>query len=142
MSKTTVTMHSKANDTPANNIAAKESWGHKKRENLFINSFVGTSTGGISYVNIRTRATNDLQGTIVNTGVVSDIGIDGAGLLAVSDSPTGVVKYTRRGDFRQDEQGYWKNGADQLLKAWKLDGQGNRPQNSSPAFKSRSRKLC
>ncbi len=131
MSKTTVTMYSKANDTPANNIAAKESWGHKKRENLFINSFVGTSTGGVSYVNSRTRATNDLQGTIVNTGVVSDIGIDGAGLLAVSDSPTGVVKYTRRGDFRQDELGYWKNGADQLLKAWKLDGQGNRPQNSS-----------
>lgn len=131
MSKTTVTMYSKANDTPANNIAAKESWGHKKRENLFINSFVGTSTGGVSYVNSRSRATNDQQGTIVNTGVVSDIGIDGAGLLAVSDSPTGVVKYTRRGDFRQDELGYWKNGADQLLKAWKLDGQGNRPQNSS-----------
>ncbi len=131
MSKTTVTMYSKANDTPANNIAAKESWGHKKRENLFINSFVGTTTGGVSYVNSRTRATNDLQGTIVNTGVVSDIGIDGAGLLAVADSPGGVVKYTRRGDFRQDELGYWKNGADQLLKAWKLDGQGNRPQNAS-----------
>ena len=131
MSKTTVTMYSKANDTPANNIAAKESWGHKKRENLFINSFVGTTTGGVSYVNSKTRATNDLQGSIVNTGVVSDIGIDGAGLLAVADSPTGVVKYTRRGDFRQDELGYWKNGSDQLLKAWKLDGQGNRPQNSS-----------
>lgn len=131
MSKTTVTMYSRANDTPANNIAAKESWGHKRRENLFINSFVGTSTGGISYVNSRTRATNDQQGTIVNTGVVSDIGIDGAGLLAVSDEADGVVKYTRRGDFRQDELGYWKNGADQLLKAWRLDGQGNRPQNSS-----------
>ena len=131
MSKTTVTMYSRSNDTPANNIAAKESWGHKKRENLFINSFVGTNTGGVSYVNSKTRATNDLQGAIVNTGVVSDIGIDGAGLLAVSDSPTGVVKYTRRGDFRQDELGYWKNGSDQLLKAWKLDGQGNRPQNAS-----------
>ena len=131
MSKTSVTMYSKANNTPANNIAAKESWGHKKRENLFINSFVGTSTGGVSYVNSKTRATNDQQGPIVNTGVVSDIGIDGAGLLAVSDSPTGVVKYTRRGDFRQDDLGYWKNGSDQLLKAWKLDGQGNRPQNSS-----------
>lgn len=131
MSKTTVTMFSKANDTPSNNIAAKESWGHKKRENLFINSFVGTGSGGVSYVNSRTRATNDQQGTIVNTGVVSDIALDGAGLLVVSETATGVAKYTRRGDFRQDELGYWKNGADQLLKAWKLDGQGNLPQNSS-----------
>ena len=131
MSKTSVTMYSKANDTHASNITAKECWANKKLENLFIHSFVGTSTGGVSYVNSKTRATNDQQGPIVNTGVVSDIGIDGAGLLAVSDSPTGVVKYTRRGDFRQDDLGYWKNGSDQLLKAWKLDGQGNRPQNSS-----------
>ena len=129
--KTTVTMYTKSNDTPANNIAAKEAWGHKKRENLFINSFIGTSTGGVSYVNSRSRATNDQQGAIVNTGVVSDIAVDGSGLLAVSDDPLGTIKYTRRGDFRQDERGYWKNGADQLLKAWRLDGKGNLPQNSS-----------
>ena len=52
MSKgTTVTMFSKSNETLASNVAAKEAWGHKKRENLFINSFVGTSSGGVSYVN-------------------------------------------------------------------------------------------
>jgi flagellar hook-basal body protein len=131
MAGTTVTMYSKANETPANNIAAKNSWGHKKQESLFINSFVGTGSGGVSYVNSKTRSTNDQQGTIINTGVTSDIGIDGSGLLVVSDSADGVAKYTRRGDFRQDELGYWKNGSDQLLKAWKLDGQGNLPQNSS-----------
>ena len=131
MAGTTVTMYSKANETPANNIAAKNSWGHKKQESLFINSFVGTGSGGVSYVNSKTRSTNDQQGTIINTGVSSDIGIDGAGLLVVSDSADGVSKYTRRGDFRQDELGYWKNGSDQLLRAWKLDAQGNLPQNSS-----------
>lgn len=128
---TTVTMFSRSNDTLANNVAAKESWGHKKRENLFINSFIGTGAGGVSYVNSKTRSTNDQQGAIINTGVVSDIAIDGAGMLVVSDSVNGEARYTRRGDFRQDELGFWKNGADQLLKAWKLDENGNLPQSSS-----------
>ncbi len=132
MSKgTTVTMFSRSNDTLSSNVGAKEAWGHKKRENLFINSFVGTSSGGVSYVNSKTRSTNDIQGKIINTGVVSDIAIDGSGLLVVSESPTGTAKFTRRGDFRQDELGFWKNGADQLLKAWKLDNKGELPQNTS-----------
>jgi flagellar hook-basal body protein len=131
MAGSTVTMFSKSNDTHANNIGAKESWGNKKRENLFVNSFVGTSSGGISYVNSKTRSTNDVQGDIVNTGVVSDIAIEGAGMLIVSDSPTGKSVYTRRGDFRQDELGFWENGGGQILKAWKLDGDGNLPHNSS-----------
>lgn len=131
MSKTTVTMFTNSVNTNSNNIAAKEAPGHKKQENVFISSFIGTSSGGVSYVNSKTRSTNDQQGSIVNTGVISDIAIDGAGLLVVSDSPTGNVKYTRRGDFRQDDLGYWKNGADQLLKAWRLDGNGNLPQNSA-----------
>ncbi len=131
MTGSTVTMFSKANDTHANNIGAKESWGNKRRENLFVNSFVGAKSGGISYVNSKTRSTNDVQGEIVNTGIVSDIGIEGAGMMIVSDSPTGKPVYTRRGDFRQDQLGFWKNGGDQILKAWKLDGDGNLPQNSS-----------
>ena len=132
MSKgTTVKMFSKSNDTLASNVAAKEAWGHKKRENLFINSFVGTSSGGVSYVNSKTRSTNDVQGKIVNTGVISDMAIDGDGMLVVSDTTTGPAKFTRRGDFRQDDLGFWKNGADQLLKAWKLDRDENLPQGSS-----------
>jgi len=132
MSKgTTVTMFSRSNDTLASNVGAKEAWGHKKRENLFINSFVGTSSGGVSYVNSKTRSTNDVQGKIINTGVVSDMAIDGAGLLVVSETTTGPAKFTRRGDFRQDELGFWKNGADQLLKAWKLDRDENLPQGAS-----------
>lgn len=131
MSKNIVTMYSKSSDIPANNIAAKEAVGYKKGESLFVNSFIGTKAGGVSYVNSKTRSTNDIQGAIINTGVQSDIGIDGAGLFAVSDSTTGITKYTRRGDFRQDELGYWKNGADQLLKAWKLDKEEKLPKDSS-----------
>jgi len=127
----TVTMFTKSNDTLSSNVSAKEAWGHKKRENLFNNSFVGTSTGGVSYVASKTRATNDVQGKIVNTGIVSDIAIDGAGLLVVSETTTGPAKFTRRGDFRQDELGFWKNGSDQLLKAWKVDNDGNLPRSSS-----------
>ena len=132
MSKgTTVTMFSKSNETLASNVGAKEAWGHKKRENLFINSFIGTNAGGVSYVNSKTRSTNDVQGKIINTGVVSDLAIDGAGLLVVSDTTTGPAKFTRRGDFRQDELGFWKNGSDQLLRAWKLDRDENLPQGAS-----------
>ncbi len=132
MSKgTTVTMFSRSNETLASNVGAKEAWGHKKRENLFINSFVGTSAGGVSYVNSKTRSTNDVQGKIINTGIVSDMAIDGDGLLVVSETTTGPAKFTRRGDFRQDELGFWKNGADQLLRAWKLDNDENLPQGAS-----------
>lgn len=131
MSKTTVTMFTNSVNTNSNNIAAKEAPGHKKQENVFISSFIGAGSGGVSYVNSKTRSTNDQQGAIVNTGVISDIAIDGAGLLVISDGPTGNIKYTRRGDFRQDDLGYWKNGADQYLKAWRLDGNGNLPQNSA-----------
>lgn len=127
----TVTMFSRSNDTLSSNVAAKDAWGHKKRENLFINSFVGTSSGGVSYVNSKTRSTNDVQGKIINTGVVSDMAIDGAGLLVVSETTTGPAKFTRRGDFRQDELGFWKNGSDQLLRAWKLDKDENLPQGAS-----------
>ena len=68
---------------------------------------------------------------IVNTGVISDMAIDGDGMLVVSDTTTGPAKFTRRGDFRQDDLGFWKNGADQLLKAWKLDRDENLPQGAS-----------
>lgn len=131
MSKTTVTMFTNSVNINSSNIAAKEAPGHKKQENVFVSSFIGVGAGSVSYVNSKTRSTNDQQGAIVNTGVISDIAIDGAGLLAISDSPTGNVKYTRRGDFRQDDLGYWKNGADQYLKAWRLDGNGNLPQSSA-----------
>ena len=132
MSKTTVTMFTNSVSTNANNIAAKAAPGHKKQENVFINSVIGAGSGrGVSFVNSKTRSINDQQGAITSTDSSSSIAIDGAGYLAVSDDPTGNVRYTRRGDFKQDDHGYWKNGADQFLKAWRLDGNGNLPQNSA-----------
>lgn len=126
-----ITMYSNSNKTHESNIAGKEVWGGKKKENLFSSSFVGSSSGGVSFVNSKTRSTNDVQGKIIGTGIASDIALDGAGMLVVSDSATGAAKYTRRGDFRQDELGFWKNGSGMLLKAWKLDPNGELPQNSS-----------
>lgn len=126
-----ITMYSNSNKTHESNIAGKEVWGGKKKENLFSSSFVGSSSGGVSFVNNKTRSTNDVQGKIIGTGIASDIALDGAGMLVVSDSATGAAKYTRRGDFRQDELGFWKNGSGMLLKAWKLDPNGELPQNSS-----------
>lgn len=127
-------MHSNATKTNQSNIASKNAWGTKKRETLFINSVVGgggSTGGGVSYVTSNTRSTNNVQGTIVATGINSDLGMQGQGMFVVADSSTGTKVFTRRGDFRQDELGYWKNGADQLLFANKLDKDEKPPKDAS-----------
>jgi flagellar hook-basal body protein len=117
-------MHSDATKTSQANIAAKNAWGTKKRETLFVESVVssgGARGSGASYITTNTRSTNNVQGDIVATGLNSDLAIEGQGMFVVADSTTSSKLYTRRGDFRQDELGYWKNGAGYLLYANKLD---------------------
>ena len=122
---------SKAVSSNELNITGAKTYGYKGWETVFVNSVVGRGNSATSYLTTKTRATNDKQGDIVNTGVVTDIAISGNGLLVVSDSVQGSNKFTRRGDFRQDELGFLKNGAGQLLKAWQLDDDQKLPQNSS-----------
>jgi flagellar hook-basal body protein len=129
MSGTVITMFNKANDTYEGNLSAQKAWGYKKKENIFSHSSVGSGANTVSYVTDDTRATNDIQGTLVTTGTVSDLAIDGAGFFIVADGDDGKNKLSRRGDFRQNDTGFWKNGSGQLLKAWKLDQNGDLPEN-------------
>lgn len=133
MARTDLLNASNANRTPSNNIGASKSPGHKKRDNLFINSFISGASADMSYVTTKTRGTIDVSGQIVNTGIYSDIAIEGPGMIPVSGSSDSSeeMSFTRRGDFRQDKLGYLRNGAEKMLYAWKLDDKGRLPQNPS-----------
>lgn len=52
-------------------------------------------------------------------------------MLLVSKTASGEKVFTRRGDFQKDQSGYWKNGGDMLLLAWKLGTDGKLPTNST-----------
>ena len=122
-----VTMYQNATKVAAGNIAGKDAPGGKKQEFTFIASTAGNTT----FVTSKVRAANDIQGEINTTGVFSDLAVNGNGLFVVSDSVSGETSFSRRADFRQDQEGTWVNGANQALKGWKLDDRGNVPQGSS-----------
>jgi flagellar hook-basal body protein len=126
-----VSLFTKSTDTQGSNLGGVKSPGHKKRQNQFINSFIGSSKGGVSYVKSTTRSTVSEQGKISTGTLDSDIAIEGSGMLLVSKSATGEKVFTRRGDFQKDRNGYWKNGGGMLLQAWKLDNNGKLPANST-----------
>jgi flagellar hook-basal body protein len=126
-----VSLFTKSTDTQGANLGGVKSPGHKKRQNQFINSFIGSSKGGISYVKSTTRSTVSEQGKISTGTLDSDIAIEGSGMLLVSKNATGEKVFTRRGDFQKDRNGYWKNGGGMLLQAWKLDNNGKLPANST-----------
>ena len=126
-----ISLFTKSTNTQSANLGGVKSPGHKKRQNQFINSFIGSSKGGISYVKSTTRSTVSEQGKISTGTLDSDIAIEGSGMLLVSKTATGEKVFTRRGDFQKDKSGYWKNGGDMLLLAWKLDTNGKLPTNST-----------
>jgi flagellar hook protein FlgE len=126
-----VSLFTKSTDTQGANLGGVKSPGHKKRQNQFINSFIGSSKGGISYVKSTTRSTVSEQGKISTGTLDSDIAVEGSGMLLVSKNATGEKVFTRRGDFQKDRNGYWKNGGGMLLQAWKLDNNGKLPANST-----------
>jgi len=121
----------KSCDVYSQNIASKHAIAFKKKENIFSESTIGKGYGSVTTIEHKTRSSHDIQGKTLNTGVLSDMAIDGAGMFVVSGSIDGDTKFARRGDFRQDELGFWKNGAGQFLKAWKMDDNGNLPKDAT-----------
>lgn len=126
-----VSLFSRSTDTQGANLGGVKSPGHKKRENLFINSFIGSSKGGVAYVKNTTRSTISEQGKISSGTLDSDIAVEGSGMLLVSKGAEGEKVFTRRGDFSKDKNGYWTNGGGMSLLAWKLDKDGKLPANST-----------
>jgi flagellar hook protein FlgE len=126
-----VSLFTKSTNTQSGNLGGVKSPGHKKMQNQFIVSHAGSNKSGISYVKTSTRTTISEQGNISTGALDSDIAIEGSGMLLVSKTATGEKVFTRRGDFQKDQSGYWKNGGDMLLLAWKLGTDGKLPTNST-----------
>ncbi len=130
-SNNNVSLFTKSTNTQGANLGGVKSPGHKKMQNQFIVSHAGSNKSGISYVKTTTRTTVSEQGNISTGALDSDIAIEGSGMLLVSKTATGEKVFTRRGDFQKDKSGYWKNGGDMLLLAWKLGTDGKLPTNST-----------
>ncbi len=133
MSKTNdVSAFTKSTNTQGTNLSGVKTPGFKKRENIFVNSFVGSSKGGVSYLKSTTRQNISEQGGVSISSSDSHLAIEGTGMMLVSKSANDDnVVYTRSGDFNKDRNGYWKNGGGYLLRAWKLDSDGKLPSNST-----------
>ena len=66
--------------------------------------------------------TIEVQGQLRDTGIDTNIAIDGKGMFAVSNSiDDEEILFTRLGSFDKDKQGYLVNGEGAYLKGWKLD---------------------
>lgn len=117
--------------TQASNLSSVKVVAAKRFEDVVVESRAGSTANGTTFITSKSRSTINIGGEIVSTGVNSDIALEGSGMFVVSATSAGERVFTRRGDFRQDELGFWKNGANQLLMAWELDEKGNVPQNAS-----------
>ena len=65
-----VSLFTKSTDTQGANLGGVKSPGHKKRQNQFINSFIGSSKGGVSYVKSTTRSNLHLRSDLVLVEII------------------------------------------------------------------------
>jgi flagellar basal body rod protein FlgG len=94
-------------DLLANNLANSSTSGFKSDREFYSTYFapeVGNSEPGVGdSAVVERRWTDFTQGTLVSTGNPTDLGLTGAGFLAVN-GPQGPL-YTRNGSFRVSAQG-------------------------------------
>jgi len=103
-----LTAESTALSTIANNLANQNTTGYKNKVALFTDLFyqnLGTSGAGDPIqlgAGTQVGATPSLftQGSVSATGVATDVAIQGSGFFVVQD-PSGVLSYTRAGDFTE-----------------------------------------
>jgi flagellar hook protein FlgE len=115
------------------NIANSQTTAYKGIDTKFSDLIPGDSVpshqiaGGVIASSV---STNTVQGTIQSTNSTTDIAINGNGYFVVQ-APTGfsgnqplfggIDSYTRRGDFKQDANGYLVNGAGYYLEGIPID---------------------
>ncbi|MEO1199637.1 MAG: flagellar hook-basal body complex protein [Pseudomonadota bacterium] len=92
-------------------------------------------------VQANSRPTNTVQGDIQNAAVPTYMAINGDGFFVVEDQVdfidgnpifSGVDRYTRRGDFEQDRNGYLVNGGGYFLKGLPIDPVTGNTSGSQP----------
>ncbi len=128
----------------SDNIANSQTIGFKRTETSFV-EIVSESTPkqqGSGVVIGNSRATNSVQGDIQRSDVDTHIAINGDGYFVVEGQTgitdgqpvfEGVDRYSRRGDFDVDRNGYLVNGAGYYLKGLALDPVTGNPTGSLPS---------
>jgi flagellar hook protein FlgE len=108
-----LTAESTALSTVANNLANQNTTGYKDKVTLFSDLFYqtfGTTGAGDPIqvgagVEVGSLPSLFTQGSVSETGVPTDVAIQGTGFFAVQDS-SGVINYTRAGDFSVDANNF------------------------------------
>lgn len=125
------------------NIANSQTTAFKRIDTSFTDLIPDTGTNAqlAGSVNAGSRSTNTIAGSVQSASVATYMAINGDGFFAVqkpgnvSDSTPifdGVNKYTRRGDFSLDKNGYLVNGAGYYLQGVKIDPTTGNPAGSTP----------
>ncbi len=126
------------------NIANSTTTGFKRVETSFVDLIPSTpsATQLAGSVNARSRNTTMLQGSISQTGIATNIALNGDGFFVVQSrtgfaggQPTfsGIDQYTRRGDFQLDNSGNLVNGAGNYLEGIAVDPITGALQGSKPS---------
>lgn len=129
----------------SDNIANAGTIGFKRTNSSF--SEIVTSSNGEAHVPgavlARPTFTNSVQGAINSSDVSTHMAINGDGFFIVAErvatldsNPVflDVDRYTRRGDFTVDKDGYLVNGSGYYLKGLAIDINTNNPVGDTPAL--------
>ncbi|KQT95343.1 flagellar biosynthesis protein FlgE [Methylobacterium sp. Leaf469] len=125
------------------NIANSQTTGFKRVDTNFVdmiaeqplNKQVSGSVGAFS------RLTNTIQGGLVSTGIDTNMALSGQGFFTVQTktgdaagqaSFSAAQYFTRRGDFKSDNQGYLVNGAGGYLTGQSLDPRTGQTTGTGP----------
>src|SRR6187399_2773889 len=125
------------------NIANSQTTAFKRVDTSFLDLIPQTAltaqlAGGVT---TQSRSTNSVQGDVQSASVATYMAINGAGFFAVQKPGTftdgvpsfdGVDRYTRRGDFQLDKNGYLVNGAGYFLMGIPVDAQTGNLTGSVP----------
>ncbi|MGX9425164.1 MULTISPECIES: flagellar hook-basal body complex protein [unclassified Bradyrhizobium] len=125
------------------NIANSQTTGFKRIDTSFLDLIPDTGTNAqlAGSVVANSRSTNTIAGSVQSASVSTYMAINGDGFFAVqkpgsmSDNQPifdGVNRYTRRGDFTLDQNGYLVNGAGYYLEGVKIDPTTGNPAGSTP----------
>src|SRR3981189_3659448 len=114
------------------NIANSQTTAFKRIDTSFVDLIpdTGTTAQLAGSVKAGSRSTNTIEGSVQSASVSTYMAINGDGFFAVQkpssftdNSPTfdGVDRYTRRGDFALDKNGYLVNGAGYYVEGVPID---------------------
>lgn len=114
------------------NIANSQTTGFKRVDTSFVDLVAEQAPDRQVSGSVRANSvlTNSIQGNIIATEIPTNIALNGPGFFAVQ-TKTGDVNgqtsfspgnlYTRRGDFKQDDEGYLRNGGGAFLTGTSID---------------------